>query len=49
MKVKSLLKLYTKSKGVIKIKVFLSEFSDPFNAKCDTEFVDSFNYNKVAD
>ena len=48
MKVKSLLKLYTKSKGVVKIKDFLGEFSDPCKAKCDTKFVDSFPYNKVA-
>ena len=40
--------MYTKSKGVVKIKEFLGEFSDPCKAKCDTKFVDSFPYNKVA-
>ena len=48
MKVKSLLKLYPKSKGVIQIKEFLGEFSDHCKAKCDTNFVDSFPYNTYA-
>ena len=40
--------MYTKSKCVVKIKKILGEFSDPCKAKCDTKFVDSFPYNKVA-
>ena len=48
IKVKCLMKLYTKSKDVIKIKVFMCEFSDPCKAKCDNKFVDSFPYNTVA-
>ena len=47
MKVRSLLKLYTKSKFVIKIKEFRGEFSDPCKVKCDTKFVDPFPYIKV--
>ena len=37
-----------KSKDIINIKEFLGQFSDPGKAKCDTKFVDSFPYNKVA-
>ena len=47
MKVKTLLKLYTKSKCVIKIKEFLGKISNHCKAKCDTKFVNSFSYNKI--
>ena len=47
MNVKSLLKLYTKSKGVIEIKEFLGKFNYHCKAKCDTKCVDSFPYNTV--
>ena len=47
LKVKSLLKLYTHSKGEINIKQFFSEFSEPSQEKCDTEFVTCFPYINV--
>ena len=37
LKVKSILKLYTHSKGEINIKQFFPEFSEPSQEKCDTD------------
>ena len=37
LKVKSLLKLYSRAQGVVKVKDFLEEFSDPCKEKCDSQ------------
>ena len=47
LKVKSLLKLYSRSKGVVKIMDFLGEFSDPCKEKCDSQFLATFPYAKI--
>ena len=47
LKLKSLLKLYSRSKGVVKIKDFLGEFSDPCKEKCDSQFLATFPYAKI--
>ena len=39
LKVHSLLKLYTNSHGIIRIKDLFMEFSEPSSGKCDEEFV----------
>ena len=48
LKVKNLLKLYTESRGIIKIRNFFIEFSDPCVDKCDRNFVDTFLFNDVS-
>ena len=48
LKVHSLLKLYTNSHGIIRIKDFFMEFSEPSSGKCDEEFVKEFPYDNVS-
>ena len=48
LKVKNLLRLYTSSKGVIKIKDFFMEFSDISIGGGNVEFINSFPFNKVS-
>ena len=48
LKVRSLLKLYTNSHGIIRIKDFFMEFSEPSSGKCDEEFVKEFAYDNVS-
>ena len=48
LKVHSLLKLYTNSHGIIRIKDFFMEFSEPSSGKCDEEFVKEFPYENVS-
>ena len=45
LKVNSLLKLYSRAKGVV--KEFLEEFSDPCKEKCDNLFLTTFPYAKI--
>ena len=48
LKVKSLLKLlYTHSKGKRNLKQFFSEFSEPSQENCDTDYVTCFLYINV--
>ena len=47
LKVKSLLKLYSRAQGVVKVKDFLEEFSDPCKEKCDSQFLVTFPYAKI--
>ena len=48
LKVKSLLKiLYTHSKGERNLKHFFSEFSEPSQENCDTDYVTCFLYINV--
>ena len=44
----SLLKLYTNSQGIIRIKDFFMEFSEPSNGKYDEKFVKDFPYDYVS-
>ena len=47
LKVKGLLKLYSRAQGVVKVKDFLEEFSDPCKEKCDSQFLATFPYAKI--
>ena len=48
LKVHSLLKLYTNSYVIIRIKDFFMEFSEPSSGKCDEEFVKEFPYDNMS-
>ena len=47
LKIKSLLKLYSASKGDITIRDYLGTFSDQKHEQCDINFVDSFPYDDI--
>ena len=47
LKVHSLMKLHTNSQGIIRIKDFAMEFSEPSNGKYDEDFVKEFPCDNV--
>ena len=48
LKVKSLLNLFSSTKGTITIRDYLINFSDEKKQRCDINFVDSFPYNNIS-
>ena len=48
LKVKSLLNLFSSSKGTITIRDYLINFSDEKKQRCDINLVDSFPYNNIS-
>ena len=48
LKVKSLLDLFSSTKGTIRIRDYLINFSDEKKQRCYINFVDSFTYNNIS-
>ena len=48
LKVKSLLNLFSSTKGTITIRDYLINFSGEKKQRCDINFVDSFPYNNIS-
>ena len=47
LKVKSLLKIYSRAQGVVKLREFLEEFSDLCKKTCDSQFLATLPFVKI--